>query len=216
MSKGEIHTIDSKLEVTGNQMFVSGKNLNEKKYHLDKEIWNAFKDGSLTAYKSIYEKHIDLLFNYGNKITQHKELVEDCMQDLFVDLWIKKSKLGVVLNIKAYLFISFRRRLIDGLNKRKKRLGIDFADNLEFFFKDSFDSDLISNEKKTKLISILNALPPQKKEAIFLRFYNELSCAEISEIMKIKTQSVYNLISTGLKVMKKAFIFLLPISQIIC
>lgn len=216
MSKGEIHTIDSKLEVAGNQMFVSGKNLNEKKYHLDKEIWNAFKDGSLTAYKSIYEKHIDLLFNYGNKITQHKELVEDCMQDLFVDLWIKKSKLGVVLNIKAYLFISFRRRLIDGLNKRKKRLGIDFADNLEFFFKDSFDSDLISNEKKTKLISILNALPPQKKEAIFLRFYNELSCAEISEIMKIKTQSVYNLISTGLKVMKKAFIFLLPISQIIC
>ena len=216
MSKGEIHTIDSKLEVTGNQMFVSERNSNEKNYHLDKEIWNAFKGGSLTAYKLIYEKHIDLLFNYGNKITQHSELVEDCMQDLFVDLWIKKSKFGIVLNIKAYLFISFRRRLLDGLNKRKKRLGIDFADNLEFFFKDSFDSDLISNEKKTKLISILNALPPQKKEAIFLRFYNELSCAEISEIMKIKTQSVYNLISTGLKVMKKAFIFLLPISQIIC
>ena len=100
MSKGEIHTIDSKLKVAGNQMFVSGKNLNEKNNHLDKEIWNAFKGGSLTAYKLIYEKHIDLLFNYGNKITQHKELVEDCMQDLFVDLWIKKSKLGVVLNIK--------------------------------------------------------------------------------------------------------------------
>ena len=123
MSKGEIHTIDSKLEVTGNQMFVSERNSNEKNYHLDKEIWNAFKGGSLTAYKLIYEKHIDLLFNYGNKITQHSELVEDCMQDLFVDLWIKKSKFGIVLNIKAYLFISFRRRLLDGLNKRKKRIG---------------------------------------------------------------------------------------------
>ena len=215
MTRGGTHITDANPDGEGKQMFISERNSTQQIYHSDLEIWNAFKGGSLTAYKLIYEKNSDLLFNYGNKITHHKELVEDCIQDLFVDLWIKKLKLAVVINIKAYLFISFRRRLLEALSKRKKSVGFEVADNFEIYLKESTESESISIEKKSKLLHALNALSTQKKEAIFLRFYNGLTCTEVAEIMKVKTQSVYNLISSGLKVIKKAFVFLLPLWQLL-
>ena len=50
-------------------------------------IWIRFKDGDLDAFGEIYEEYIDLMYDYGSKITQDKDLVKDCIQDLFVDLY---------------------------------------------------------------------------------------------------------------------------------
>jgi len=188
----------------GKQLFLSINDPNEVQYYSDKEIWNAFKADSRIAYRVIYEKHVDALYNYGNKITPHCEIVEDCIQELFINLWIKKSKLGVVVNIKAYLFTSFRRRLIDLLKKRRKELLVENIDNFEVFFGYSSENDFISDDKRISILNTLNALSTQKKEAIFLRFYNDLSCSEVAEIMEIKAQSVYNLISSGLRTMREA------------
>ena len=187
------------------QLFVSADNSGETQFYSDKELWNAFKADSLTAYRLIYEKHVDALYNYGTKITVHCEIVEDCIQELFINLWIRKSKLGRVVDIRAYLFTSFRRRLLDLIKKRRKQTWISSTDNLEILFDKSSESDIVTDEMKNTIISALNTLSNQKKEAMFLRFYNNLSCSEISEIMGIRVQSVYNLIYSGLRVMKEIF-----------
>ena len=207
MPQGELNIDSSVTEKSGKQIFFDVIN-NSGSQQTDKELWNAFKNGSLTAYKLIYEQNVDSLYGYGTTIAPHSNIITDCIQDMFVYLWNRRSKLGKVNNIKGYLFIAYRRRLLDSIKKQKKKLNIEDLNGLEIFMEENSNTDL-AIERKASIISALNALPSQKKEAIYLRFFNDLSCAEISEIMRIKTQSVYNLISSGLKVIRDNIILLL-------
>ena len=185
----------------GRQIFIS-KNNAKNSQQTDKELWHAFKEGSLTAFRLIYEQNTDNLFNYGNKITPYHAIVSDSIQDLFADLWNKRSKLGKVNNIRGYLFTCYRRRLLDSLKKQKKNLHIEYLKGFEILLSKPFNDWDLEKEEKKSVTSALNALPYQQKEAIYLRFFNDLPCSEIGVIMGIKTQSVYNLISSGLKTLR--------------
>ncbi len=181
------------------QVIVSKKSSNKSRQN-DTDLWNAFKEGSLTAFRLIYEQNVDSLFNYGNKFTSYRAIASDCIQDLFVDLWTKRSKLGKVSTIRGYLFTAYRRRLIDLFNKQKKmNLQIEDLNGFAIFLSEPIDGWDLSEDKKAKIKEALNELPYQQREAIYLRYFNDLSCAEVGVIMGIKTQSVYNLISSSLK-----------------
>ena len=194
----ESNTISLDSKDVGRQLFISKNSAKNNKQN-DKELWHAFKEGSLTAIKLIYEQNSDNLFNYGNKITPYQAIVSDSIQDLFIDLWNKRLNLGKVKNIRGYLFTCYRRRLMDSLKKQKKNLHIENLNGFEMLLSKPINDLGLEEDEKKSITSALNALPYQQKEAIYLRFFNDLPCSEIGVIMNIKTQSVYNLISSGLK-----------------
>ncbi|MEQ8556566.1 MAG: sigma-70 family RNA polymerase sigma factor [Cyclobacteriaceae bacterium] len=190
------------------KLYVS-KNSSNKSGQNDKDLWNAFREGSLTAFRLIYEQNVDNLFNYGNKITSYRAIASDCMQDLFVDLWTKRSKLGKVSSIRGYLFTAYRRRLIDLLNtQKKKNLQFEDLSGFAIYLSEPIKSWDLSEDKKATIKAALNELPYQQREAIYLRYFNDLSCSEVGVIMGIKTQSVYNLISSSLKSLRTSISFL--------
>ncbi len=213
MRKSALNFDGYNSEESGKQIFLSENSANRLR-QTDEHLWNAFKEGSLTAFSLIYEQNIDILLQYGNKIVPYRDIATDCIQDLFVDLWNRRSKLGKVKHIKGYLFISYRRRLIDFLKREKKNRNIEYLDCFEMLLVEPISDWNMAEDKKASIVLALNALSYQMKEAIYLRFFNDLSCSKIGEIMIIKTQSVYNLISSGLKVIKKGVIIFIPWSVI--
>lgn len=210
MSINKLNIDSNNSEESGKQIFLNKNSVNNSLRQSDEELWNAFKEGSLTAFKLVYEQNIDILLNYGNKVAPYCDIATDCIQDLFVDLWNRRSNLGKVKHIEGYLFISYRRRLMDFLKKHKQNRNIEYLDGFEILLAEPINHWNMAEDKKASIVLALNALPYQMKEAIYLRFFNDLSCSEISEIMMIKTQSVYNLISSGLKVIKKGVILFFP------
>lgn len=201
MPQVELNTDANVTEKGGKHIFLNVVSESKGTPQTDKELWKAFIKGSLTAYKSIYEQNVGPLYEYGSTIAPHQDLVLDCIQDMFVHLWNRRARLGEVHNIKGYLFIAYRRRLLDLLKKQQKNFSIEDLAGAEILVEEDTNAE-ISEEKKARMIAALNALPSQKKEAIYLRFFNDLSCHDIGGIMRIKTQSVYNLISSGLKVIR--------------
>lgn len=89
-------------------------------------LWHSFLDGDDKSFVLIYQRHIDRLLFYGYKLCFDKELVHDCIQEIFIGLFLKRNKLGVnIENLKAYLFVALRNSLIKNylfLNKNKKRV----------------------------------------------------------------------------------------------
>jgi RNA polymerase sigma-70 factor (ECF subfamily) len=51
----------------------------------DPELWNAFRQGDEQAFAQIYRNYVKVLYRYGLKITPDTSLIEDCIQDLFVE-----------------------------------------------------------------------------------------------------------------------------------
>ena len=56
----------------------------------------AFEEGDATAFSKLYDLNVNLLFSYGCKLTTDRELLKDCIHDVFVKMYTKKEELNPV------------------------------------------------------------------------------------------------------------------------
>lgn len=174
-------------------------------------LWRSFLNGDDKSFALIYQRHIDRLLSYGNKLCPDRELVSDCIQEVFIDLFLKRKKLGVnIENLKAYLFVALRNGLIKNITKNRKFEPHEMEDGqaeIDFYVEYSFQDQLIeleiSNEIKEKLSTAINCLPAKQKEIIYLKFEEELEYIEISEILKISVESARKLLYRAILSLRK-------------
>lgn len=171
----------------------------------DNILWSQFRDGDAESFVSIFKNYYSDLFNYGCKITDDRSLIEDCIQDLFIDLWRTNGK-AEILSLKSYFFRAFKFKLIRAISKTGKTTGLK-EESAENEFEISHEMFLINTETndelKQKVFNAIDELSARQKEIIYLKFYQNLNYEEVSEIMNINYQAARNLIYQSIKVLKK-------------
>ena len=173
----------------------------------DLQLWHEFKGGSEPAFSSIYETYVDQLYRYGLKLVRDKELVKDCIQDLFIEIWDTKHKLGMVKSIRSYLFKSIRRKILSQVI-RKRKLSGDIKESIAVQ-RSTPSSEITLIEKQrfdleqSKLRIVLQKLNSKQREVIHLKFYGRLSYDDISEIMSLDKKAIYNLMAHTIKLLKE-------------
>ncbi|NHE59568.1 RNA polymerase sigma factor [Cyclobacterium plantarum] len=177
------------------------------KFHTlkDIELWKLVADGDQTAFDHIYLTHAKDLYKYGFRFTQDTELIKDVIQDVFIHIWESKNVLFINKSIKFYLFSCFRREVIKRVNVACKYESIeDYHSKIswEVSFQEILEENQISLDSTHKLSRAIDALPLRQKEAIYLRYLQELTYDEISELMGVQIPSIYNLIFKGIKSLK--------------
>lgn len=172
--------------------------IQEKAY--SQKLWKRIQRGDVKALSELFESRYLKLYNYGCKMINQETIVEDAIQDIFISIWNGHHKLADVSSVESYLLISLRRRLLRLIEKERKisrraeQLEPEITFNPgEFYFDESRDED-----RHKVLAEALNELPPRRKEAIYLHFYNGMDYAEISQIMDLSIQTVRNYISHAL------------------
>ncbi|WP_276373841.1 sigma-70 family RNA polymerase sigma factor [Chryseolinea sp. H1M3-3] len=174
----------------------------------DSTLWLSFKKGNDLAFSVLYNKYVHRLYNYGMHTCRNKELVLDCIQELFALLWDRREKLSEVTCVNYYLFKSFRRLLMNRLTVgRKFLISLSDRDGHGFDFAPSKEDVLIEEEweveRNKKIRNSLHTLTKRQREAIFLKFFNQLSYHEVAAIMDLHVDSVYNLISKAIDILRK-------------
>ena len=181
----------------------------------DTQIWNDFLRGSKDAYSFMYKKYARVLYNYGYKIAQNRQLTEDCLQDLFLTILETRDRLGHTDSIKFYLMRSLRREIVRKLTSSPQRettwtlnqhhpgneSDIDFR--VEFQYEPTWLDSQISRDQSEAILRELNQLPARQKEALFLKFFDNLSYDEIAGIMGIETTSAYKVIYKAIAALQK-------------
>jgi RNA polymerase sigma factor (sigma-70 family) len=174
-------------------------------------IWQAFKAGDEEAFNHIFNKYARFLFNYGDKIAQNEALVEDCIQELFIELWEKKAGLGEVNSIKYYLIKSLQRKILRKLAKNREVFAETDSDlHIQAELIDfPYESQLIqlqtTLEQQEKLQKALNLLSEKQRQVLFLKYYDQLGYEEIALVMSSNVKTIYDLIYQALKSLKKIF-----------
>ncbi len=173
----------------------------------DENLWANLKIGNELAFSMLYKRYVNRLFNYGMHSCKDRDLVKDCLQELFARLWAKRETLGVAGSVNYYLFKSFRRLLIAKLiANRKFSLPFRGEPTSVFEFIPPTEDSIMEDEAKSHQLAMLknsiNSLTKRQREAIFLKFFNDLSYHEISSIMELRVDSVYNLISKSIDVLR--------------
>lgn len=211
---GGNHSLNSlsKLKRFGNsESEVVNDNFDEFKDQSDQVIWLAFKEGDESAYVFMYQKYFADLINYGSQFTRNGQLVEDCVQDLFIDL--KKNRKNLTdknTSIKFYLFKSLKRRVIEYRKKIEKVSLEPTEGQSEFEIVLPIEALLvekqIKEEQLLKLSEAVQQLTSRQREVLYYLFYAELSYEEIREIMGFDhVRSVRNIFYKALDRLKTNF-----------
>ncbi len=173
-------------------------------------IWERFKSGDQRALTYIFEKYSGFLFNYGYQFTSNRNLIKDCLQDMFLDLIRHKRNLKPTDSIKFYLMKSFRNKLATTVEKNKRREKVElekFRENTSFLVTISSEVKMINGqldaEKRRLVAQKLNELPPLQREAILLYFYEGMKYAQIADLLGIKVKSTRSLIYRSLQSLKE-------------
>jgi len=185
--------------------------------HTKNKIIHIYSTLEQQEFEQIFLQYHPILLHYGVSIVRDDALVEDCIQELFVHLYEKKIVLKDIQNLKAYLFTALRRRILEKIKKNSTiHLTINQTD-IQYSQELFLISQEINEEKLALLNTYLNQLPSRQKEAIYLKFFNNLSAKEIADIMGITTQVVTNTVYKALKKLREMnAIGILPLLSQLC
>ncbi len=170
----------------------------------DKQLWKEFRQGSQSAYAEIYQQQVRVLFSYGCKIVDDRDLVKDGIQDLFYYLWERRSSLGDTDNIRRYLFAALRRNLVSQL-RHLPHLSEAIPEEAVPSFETQWINEQVADEQQHGLQQVLRTLPERQREAIFLKYYQEMSTDEMASVMNINRRAVYKLLTKALRNLKQAW-----------
>lgn len=147
------------------------------------------------------------MYYYGMKLVAHDALVQEDIQNLFAELWERRTHLGDVDNVKGYLLLSLRRRLLRSIKKVRQLDAQSTELNAVSMFEISTEELMIDQEWKREQLQRLQAelqqLNSSQREIIYLRFYNNLDYRDIAEITGLKYQSVRNSMHKALKLLRR-------------
>lgn len=156
----------------------------------------------------LYEQLSPILYQYGRKMCTDQSLVEDCMHDVFVNFFRSATR-SHVKNPKAYLLKSLRHCLMAKIKADARQREL-----LSGEYKTQFDTEFSTealqiiretNEaQRQELSNALQHLTARQREAIYLKFYENHSYEEVSDIMKVDKSALYTLIYKSLQQLKKA------------
>ncbi|MGV3603676.1 MAG: RNA polymerase sigma factor [Dyadobacter fermentans] len=172
----------------------------------DKVLWQRFRQGDEEAFTALYQRYVRVLYSYGKKLVTEDAVIEDLVQDLFIDLWQSRSRLADAESPRFYLFRSLRRRIHKAGNGRFNERW-EYIDEGFHPVELSKESEIIESEQfqkqKDELDAWLKSLPGRQYEVLMLRYYQDFSYSQISEMLTINEQSVRNLVQRAVSKLRQ-------------
>lgn len=166
-------------------------------------LWESLRKGNDIAFSTLYKKYIQSLFNYGMHVHPNRELIKDCVQELFVKIWEKRALLVSVEKVSFYLFRSFKNLLFQKIESSSKKLPLtqDLMDQMspELPVENLHINSEMVDQRIIRLKKAILLLTDRQREVILLRFFQGFEAKEIAEIMNLSIPGVHNLISITIK-----------------
>ncbi|WP_165614900.1 RNA polymerase sigma factor [Flagellimonas flava] len=175
------------------------------------KIWSKFKTGDKKAFESVYKLCIDDMYAYGLKLNPNKELVKDCIQQVFVDVYEHRNGISDPKNIKFYILKALKHAIYKRQKRENKKSHLEELSELEFRTAYNFeDKRIISeiDEQKQLLVKkALGSLSSKQREIMYLRFTLGLDYNEISDMAGIDHSSVRKQVYRSIKKLRSSEVF---------
>ena len=173
--------------------------IKQNRTYTDQELVNGLIDGDEYAFQCIYERYAKALYRSAYQLLKDKELCEDLLQELFINLWIKRESLHIS-SLKPYLYVSMKNQVLMAI--RSKRRFLDEELLLELKAPEATEDYIHTKELQETLKKEIDLLPKRCKEIFSLSRIDQLSNREIAERLQISIKTVENQMTIALRAMK--------------
>jgi len=163
--------------------------------------WKKVKKGDKRAFEHIYYEVFDRLANYGLRLVDDREMVNDAIQNVFLQIWKKRNEIRVNQSIENYLYTCLRRQIMSELKgKNNDHLAAHEYTSLQM----SEPEPSVNSDQIIKVQHVIDQLPKRQKEIIYLKYKENMTYDEIVAIMGISKNSLYKLMNKAIASLKRS------------
>jgi len=166
-----------------------------------KDVQNRMAEDDQEALRLLYDHYHRRLFELAYVIVRSKEMAEEVVGDVFIQVCQKRKHIRTVENFAFYLYVMARNGSRSYLRKygHKKFLGLDDP-ALPLYQVDASPEDLmISGEMLQGINRVINDLPAQCRLIFKLVKEDGLRYREVAELLHLSVKTVENQMGIALK-----------------
>lgn len=152
-------------------------------------------------FEKLFTTYYPELVIYLCKYVKEIAIAEDLAQELFCELWNKKSTYQIHSNIQAFLYRAARNAAINYLT-RIKRMTVELSRELEDEI--VFREDIETIERDKKLYALIDRLPEQRKRIFTMCVFEGVRYADVAKHFNISINTVKTQMGRALMDLKKA------------
>ena len=169
----------------------------------DQELWQRVANDDQRSFRTLFDRYYRYLLVTVVNVTGDQALAKDAAQEVFLQLWKKRSDLQIQSEFKAYLRRAVLNRAFNTLKSRGR-----FTDEDQIPEQPSTVSSAQQNLEKEDLQTVINkaidALPDRCRMVFTLCRLEGMSHKEIATQMNISTKTVEHQMTKALKLLRKA------------
>lgn len=172
--------------------------------YTDEELIQLLQVDGEKAIDLIFRRYYQYLCYAVYRVIPDRNLVEDLAQEVFFELWRKRTNLEIKTSLKAYLRRAAVNRSLNYI--RDQKIKFDDREELPDVERLRVVQPRIMEEAELKRMieAAVKALPERCRIIFSLSRYEEMSYQEIADNLNISVKTVENQISKALKLLKLA------------
>lgn len=157
----------------------------------DTKLLKELKLGNEQSFKLIYLKYHKQLYSVAFRYLRSKDLAEDAVHNIFLNLWDYRKKLDTSESLSGFLFISVKNEVLNTISKKKRKLKKHILLAYEKKQRTSESTNIFSlAEYKEHYQIAIEQLPEKRREIFELRVKDGLTNKEIAGYLGISLHTV--------------------------
>ena len=157
----------------------------------ENEFIQAVVAGDEKAFRQLFDYYWQNVYAVAFSLTKSSVLAEEIVQDVFLKIWLKRSQLATISNLRGYLFTVAKNHIYNEL--RKKTFERPFADYLEQLVVETSslpEQHMLLSETRQLVYKALEQLPRQQRIVFELSRNSDLDQNKIAEKLGISKLTV--------------------------
>lgn len=170
------------------------------------EIQLRLAQGDEAAFKTLYDYYSPRLFQFAYAIIHSREIAEEIVADVFLQIWQKRVRIGSLDNFNWYLHITTRNISYSYYRKSSRRKNFDFDEAvLSYYQVHATPEEILIGQEALQVINqAINELPPKCKLIFRLVKEDNLKYREVAELLHLTAKTVENQMGIAVKKIHEA------------
>ena len=160
--------------------------------HIDDELVREIVQGDQKAFERLFHLYYKRLCQFAFLFLHSKELSEEAVSDVFVNVWFKREQLAPVRNICSYLYTAVRNQAIDCQRTELAHAQDDIdVYELEIEYPEPLADEVMEREQFHELLQkAFDTLPERCRMIARMHFNDQLQYKEIADILGLSRKTV--------------------------
>ena len=177
--------------------------MSKQNFKNDTEALLQMADGSIAAYRFLFDQHFPDLCNFLLVYLHSKELSEEIALEIFTHIWEKREDLIIKATFKSFLFASAKNKAISHYRKENRILFTTLED-IELRIPDVSSEFMENNELRELIDAAVGKLPEKSRQIYQLAWEENMSHKDIAEQLGIAPKTVENHVGIALRKLRES------------